>query len=118
MSVFGKTARGLWSPHTPVGVLGRSLKVRRQTTASSSAANHPAGWTKAFVSAVYSFDSCSPTILECLLFWLVSAMGLPGSWEIPEVGFEPEYRPLEHPCAVYDVMMQQPKAAIALSLFS
>jgi hypothetical protein len=69
----------------------------------------------AFVSSVYEYDSRSPTIVECLLFWLASAMGLPGGWKIPEVGFEDEYSLQEFPCSVYDIMAQHPQAAIALS---
>ncbi|KAG1827324.1 uncharacterized protein BJ212DRAFT_1311562 [Suillus subaureus] len=37
------------------------------------------GWTAAFVSPVYSHDSHDPSVLQLLLFWLCSAMGLPGA---------------------------------------
>lgn len=39
----------------------------------------------AFVSSVYSYNDQSPSIIEILIFWLISAMGLPGGWKIPEV---------------------------------
>lgn len=49
------------------------------------------GWTAAFVSPVYSHDSHDPSVLQLLLFWLCSAMGLPGGWVVPEVRIEPAY---------------------------
>ncbi|KAG2132491.1 uncharacterized protein EDB93DRAFT_1093800 [Suillus bovinus] len=49
------------------------------------------GWTAAFVSPVYCHDSHDPSVLQLLLFWLCSAMGLPGGWEVPEVRIEPAY---------------------------
>ena len=70
-----------------------------------------------FVSSLYDFDSHSPTIVECLLFWLASAMGLPGGWKIPEVGSETVYSTQELPCSVYDILARHPAAALALSLF-
>ncbi|KAH7889719.1 hypothetical protein F5I97DRAFT_1846643 [Phlebopus sp. FC_14] len=47
-----------------------------------------AGWTASFVSPVFHYDSHGPTVLEVLLFWLVSAMNLPGGWVVPEVRIE------------------------------
>lgn len=94
----------------------------------------PSGWTSAFVTGVYNFDSYSPSIVECLTFWVVSAMRLPGSRIIPRVSLlatppvliaiavctkvcdEPAYSPHETPCTVYDIMAQDPDAALALYL--
>lgn len=41
-------------------------------------------WGDVFVSPLYTYDSCDPTILELLLFWVVSAMGYEGGWIPPE----------------------------------
>lgn len=49
------------------------------------------GWTAAVVSPAYSHDSHEPSVLQLLLFWLCSAMGLPGGWVVPEVRIEPAY---------------------------
>ncbi|GLB34980.1 hypothetical protein LshimejAT787_0205450 [Lyophyllum shimeji] len=43
------------------------------------------GWSTAFVTDVYSFDSCNPTIVECLLFWVASSMRIGGTASIPKV---------------------------------
>ncbi|KAG1837136.1 hypothetical protein C8R48DRAFT_743695 [Suillus tomentosus] len=48
------------------------------------------GWTAAFVSPVYSYDSHDPSVLQ-LLFWPCSAMGLPGDWVVSAVRIEPAY---------------------------
>ena len=67
------------------------------------------------MSSVYAFDAQSPSVVESLIFWLVSAMGLPGGWKIPEVGSEVASSTQEIPCSVYDIMAQRPGAALALS---
>ncbi|KIY50881.1 hypothetical protein FISHEDRAFT_71192 [Fistulina hepatica ATCC 64428] len=43
------------------------------------------GWTTAWISGVYPEYFSSPTILECLVFWLASATQLPGGVTIPKV---------------------------------
>ncbi|KIM65230.1 hypothetical protein SCLCIDRAFT_112948 [Scleroderma citrinum Foug A] len=43
-----------------------------------------ADWTDAFVSPLYRHDSCSPTVLEVMAFWVISAMGSEGGWVPPE----------------------------------
>ena len=43
------------------------------------------GWTAAFTTAVYTFDMYNPTIAECLTFWTVAAMRIPGCGSIPKV---------------------------------
>jgi hypothetical protein len=70
----------------------------------------------AFVSSVYNFDDQSPSVIEILVFWLISAMGLPGGWKIPEVGSEVTPSTQEIPCSVYDIMAHHPDAALALSV--
>lgn len=45
-------------------------------------------WTDVFVSPLYRYDSCDPTILELLLFWVASAMGYEGGWIPPEIRAE------------------------------
>ncbi|KAJ8594333.1 hypothetical protein M405DRAFT_784805 [Rhizopogon salebrosus TDB-379] len=57
------------------------------------------GWTTAFVSPVYSHDSHDPSVLQLLLFWLYSAMELPGGWVVPDVRIEPAY-PTQHLAAL------------------
>ncbi|KAF8198689.1 hypothetical protein K438DRAFT_2016154 [Mycena galopus ATCC 62051] len=42
-------------------------------------------WTIGFVSDVYCFDACAPSILELLMFWVVCAMRLPGWRDTPKV---------------------------------
>ncbi|KAG9318457.1 hypothetical protein JVU11DRAFT_548 [Chiua virens] len=47
-----------------------------------------AGWSASFVSPIYAFDSYTPTILEVLAFWLISAMGYSGGFVVPEIPSE------------------------------
>ncbi|KAG2064635.1 hypothetical protein BDR04DRAFT_1034791 [Suillus decipiens] len=61
------------------------------------------GWTAAFVSPVYSHDSHEPSVLQLLLFWLCSAMGLPGGWVVPEVRIEPAYPSHHLTASVFDL---------------
>ncbi|TFK76471.1 hypothetical protein BDN72DRAFT_237532 [Pluteus cervinus] len=44
-----------------------------------------AGWTSVFISTIYPFDLHGPTILECLVYWVASAMHIPGAGELPQV---------------------------------
>ncbi|KAJ6630775.1 hypothetical protein B0H10DRAFT_2160169 [Mycena sp. CBHHK59/15] len=75
-----------------------------------------AGWTAAFVTGVYNFDTFSPTVLEWLTFWVASAMRLKGWRQLPKVCDEPPYHPHETPCTVYDIMGHNPDSALALFL--
>ncbi|KAF8350729.1 hypothetical protein F5887DRAFT_876120 [Amanita rubescens] len=45
------------------------------------------GWTTAFVTRVYEYEYFSPTIVECLTYWVASALHIRGTWRIPEVSF-------------------------------
>ena len=75
------------------------------------------GWTTAFVSPVFNYDSETPTVMECLTFWLASASQAPGSKAIPKVCGESEQAGLFwSPTTVYDVMDQGTEAAMSLSL--
>ncbi|KAJ7740446.1 hypothetical protein DFH07DRAFT_965335 [Mycena maculata] len=42
-------------------------------------------WTIGFVSRVYQFDACHPTVLEVLAFWVACAARLPGWQGLPKV---------------------------------
>ena len=79
------------------------------------------GWTRGFVSKVFSFEDRMPTILEGLLYWFASAAGIKGGWQIPEVSGDLP-GDIEIPCVVYDLMGSKNRRpcedamAIALSL--
>lgn len=78
------------------------------------------GWTAAFVTSVYHFDTYSPTIIECLTFWIASAMRLGSCCRVPQVGDDPDRGSLTV-CTVYHVyyaMGHNEGAALALSLLS
>jgi hypothetical protein len=79
--------------------------------------DHGTGWTTAFISNPYNFDTYGPTILEWLTFWVASAMEIEGSVMIPQVCNEAAYVALEVSCTVYDIMGQNSVAtAAALSV--
>lgn len=61
-----------------------------------------AGRAFAYVTDVMKAEQMYPTILECLVFWLMSAMGIEGGWEVPEVSEEPQL--VETPCLVGDLL--------------
>ncbi|KAK7467104.1 hypothetical protein VKT23_004164 [Stygiomarasmius scandens] len=50
------------------------------------------GWTAAFVTKVYEYNSFEPTIVELLTFWIVSAMGIASNFQCPKVP-EPVHLP-------------------------
>ena len=56
----------------------------------------------AFATDVIKADQMYPTVLESLVFWLMSAMGIQGGWEVPEVSEEPQL--VETPCLVGDLL--------------
>ncbi|KAE9387498.1 hypothetical protein BT96DRAFT_484276 [Gymnopus androsaceus JB14] len=72
------------------------------------------GWTNAFISGVYAHSAYSPTITECLTFWVASAMRIATTLRYPKVCEEPPNS--QTPCTVYDAMAQSPEAALALAL--
>ncbi|KAF9069660.1 hypothetical protein BDP27DRAFT_1222193 [Rhodocollybia butyracea] len=72
------------------------------------------GWTSAFISGVYEHKTFSPTVVECLTFWIASAMRIATSLRCPKVCEEPPSS--QTPCTVYDAMAPSPEAAVALAL--
>ncbi|KIK59898.1 hypothetical protein GYMLUDRAFT_44383 [Collybiopsis luxurians FD-317 M1] len=72
------------------------------------------GWTAAFISGVYEYSASSPTIAECLTFWIASAMRIARVLQYPKVCEEPPSS--QTPSTVYDAMAQSPEAALALAL--
>lgn len=76
------------------------------------------GWTSGFCTVVHSTENRDPSLLETLLFWVVSSMQLPdtSSFVIPKVGNEALHIPgREVPCVLYDVMGHDIEMAVALS---
>jgi hypothetical protein len=67
----------------------------------------------AFVSPVIQFNQKQPTILEHVIFWLSSAMRLPGTFRLPQVGDE-EVHPCETPSTAYDILFFGLKTVLAL----
>ncbi|KZT26223.1 hypothetical protein NEOLEDRAFT_1063653 [Neolentinus lepideus HHB14362 ss-1] len=76
------------------------------------------GWRRAFVSPIIDIRSKKPTVLECLVYWLASAVGVPGGWVIPEVGNEPPYSSIETSCILYDLLEIDAEATVALALLT
>ncbi|KAI9566451.1 hypothetical protein HD554DRAFT_1113745 [Boletus coccyginus] len=73
-----------------------------------------AGWTVSFVSPPYAFDSHTPTILEILVFWLVSAMGYPGGFVVPEIPYEVVHRRQLLVATPRDISRDEPAEALAV----
>jgi len=73
-----------------------------------------AGWTASFVSPLYAFDSCTPTILEVLVFWLISAMGNPGGFAVPEISSELVHRRQLLVATPRDISRDEPAEALAV----
>ena len=72
------------------------------------------GWTASFVSPLYAFDSCTPTILEVLVFWLISAMGNPGGFAVPEISSELVHRRQLLVATPRDISRDEPAEALAV----
>ncbi|KAH0830544.1 hypothetical protein J3R83DRAFT_1998, partial [Lanmaoa asiatica] len=73
-----------------------------------------AGWTASFVSPVYVFDSRMPTILGVLVFWLISAMGYPGGFVVPEISYELVHRRQLLVATPRDISREEPAEALAV----
>ncbi|KDQ51205.1 hypothetical protein JAAARDRAFT_140630 [Jaapia argillacea MUCL 33604] len=43
-------------------------------------------WRQARVTLPKSYNAASPTILECLVYWISSAMNVPGGYVLDKVG--------------------------------
>lgn len=74
------------------------------------------GWTRAWTTDIIAFDDFRPTVLETIIFWLASSLGMPGGFTIPEVCDEPVYRTRAHPCAAHDVMWERHQKIPVLAL--
>ncbi|EPQ58144.1 hypothetical protein GLOTRDRAFT_37120 [Gloeophyllum trabeum ATCC 11539] len=74
------------------------------------------GWTRAFVSPVISMTQDNPSPLECLVYWLASANGIPNAWMIPKVGERPLNTTVESPCIAYDLLPHDSEGAMELAL--
>lgn len=72
------------------------------------------GWTTSFVSPLYAFDSHTPTILELLVFWLISAMGYPGGFVVPEISHELAHRRQLLVATPRDISRDEPTEALAV----
>jgi hypothetical protein len=71
------------------------------------------GWTSAFVTRVYEYNSFEPTIIELLTFWIAAAMGIASTFQCPKV-CEDFDAIRQTPSTVYDVSIQSPESALAL----
>ena len=82
--------------------------------------NSDTGWTRAWITDIIEFNDVRPTVIETIIFWFASSLGMHGTFPIPEVCDEPVYRSRAHPCTVHDVMWErhQKPAALALSQIS
>lgn len=67
-------------------------------------------WTSVFVSPLYRHDSCSPTVMEVMVFWVISAMGGEGGWVPPEGHSECELRIQLLSATVMDISVDISKA--------
>lgn len=74
------------------------------------------GWTRAWITDIIAFDDLGPTVIETIVFWLASSLGMPGGFTIPEVCDEPVYRTKAHPCMAHDVMWERHQKAAVLAL--
>ncbi|KAF8559553.1 hypothetical protein OG21DRAFT_1452712 [Imleria badia] len=72
------------------------------------------GWTASFVSPLYASDSRMPTILEVLVFWLISAMGYPGGFVVPEISHEVAHRRQLLVATPHDISRDEPTEALAV----
>lgn len=73
----------------------------------------------AHISQVYDYNSTAPTILQLLVFWAASAMNVPmiehfKAFPDEVCDEQPVTIAEQYPCTVYDVVREDPKAALAL----
>ncbi|KAF9267773.1 hypothetical protein L218DRAFT_954968 [Marasmius fiardii PR-910] len=71
-------------------------------------------WTAAHISDVYEWDASSPTIIECLAFWIANAMNLTNNSPFPQVCESDRSMACQTMSTVYDAMVQGNRAAVAL----
>ncbi|KAF8136332.1 hypothetical protein EV363DRAFT_1211087 [Boletus edulis] len=75
-----------------------------------------AGWTASFVSPLYAFDSHMPTVLEVLVYWLISAMGYPGGFVLPDISHESVHRRRLLVATPRDISRDEPAEALQSTL--
>ena len=75
-----------------------------------------AGWTRAWVTDIIDFNGVRPSVIETIIFWLASSLGMSGAFTIPEVCDEPAYRTRAHPCTAHDVIWERHQKAAVLAL--
>jgi hypothetical protein len=71
------------------------------------------GMRVAFVSPVIPYNQKQPTVLEHVIFWLSSAIKLPGTFRLPQVG-DKGIHPCETPSTAYDILFFGHEAVVAL----
>lgn len=115
-------ANGSSSPTIRDGYLGHSPQVHSFVSSCSNPLTcGDTGWTRAWITNIIAFNDLRPTVIETLIFWLASSLGIPGGFTIPEVCDELAYQTRRaHPCAAHDVMWEgnQKTAVLALSRIS
>ncbi|KAH8099488.1 hypothetical protein BXZ70DRAFT_941976 [Cristinia sonorae] len=75
------------------------------------------GWSRAW--SVFLDSDSDPTVMQSVIFWVSSAMDLPGAWHTPQVSERCPPTKVEHTCTLSDFGVShewQQKAAKALSL--
>lgn len=55
-----------------------------------------------------------PTILEVLVFWLISAIGYPGGFVVPEISYELVHHKQLLVATPRDISREEPAEALAL----
>ena len=66
------------------------------------------------MSPVYAFDSQTPTILEILANWLISGMGYPGGFVVPEIPHEVAHHRQLLVATPRDISREEPAEALAV----
>jgi len=111
-----ETLAGLYSHHITNGSLVPFLRVSFLSKSRLTLVSHSfmIGWSVGFTTPVYEWNSSSPTIIELLAFWTACAMNLTEDSPIPKVCESDPTIACQTVCTMYDAMVQDKKAAIAL----
>jgi len=72
------------------------------------------------ISDVWHLDEHTPNVLECLTYWIASAMGRSGAYQRPKVGRigSSDLRHINRPAQLCDVAYQHRDIFFALSKIS
>lgn len=70
------------------------------------------GYEIAYVSDVIAYDNTGPTVLQCLLYWVQSAMLVPGLFEVPTVSTA--MAPADTVHAINHAWIRNPRAVATL----